>query len=77
MNIELSRGAVRLARGQTMKLHGGAGSVICASEGSVWVTEENSRKDVVLESGACFRLQGRGLTLVQAFTEASVSLAAA
>jgi hypothetical protein len=77
MNIELGHGEVHLARGQTLKLHDGAGSVICAREGSVWVTEENSRKDVVLESGACFRLQGRGLALVQAFTEASVSLAAA
>lgn len=75
MNIELDKGAVQLARGQTLKVHDGAGSVICARAGSVWVTEENSRKDVVLEDGACFRLQGRGLALIQAFTEASVSLA--
>jgi hypothetical protein len=77
MNIELNKGAVQLARGQTLKLHDGAGSIICAREGSVWVTEENSRKDVVLESGACYRLQRGGLALVQAFTEASVSLAPA
>jgi hypothetical protein len=75
MNIELNSGAVRLARGQTLKVHDGAGSVICAREGSIWVTEENSRKDVVLESGACFRLQSHGLALIQAFTDASVSLA--
>lgn len=77
MNIELGNGAVSLARGQTLKVHDGAGSILCARQGSVWVTEENSRKDVVLEPGACFRLQRRGLTLIQAFTEASVSLAAA
>ena len=75
MNIELASGAVRLARGQTLKVHDGAGSTICASEGTVWITEENSRKDVVLEPGHCFKLQSQGLTIVQAFADASVSLA--
>ena len=75
MNIEISSGALRLARGQTLKVHDGAGSTICAREGTVWITEENSRKDVVLEPGHCFRLQAQGLTLVQAFADASVSLA--
>ena len=75
MNIELNSGALRLARGQTLKVRDGAGSTICAREGTVWITEENSRKDVVLEPGHCFRLQNRGLALVQAFADASVSLA--
>ena len=75
MNIELKSGALRLARGQTLKVRDGAGSTICAREGTVWITEENSRKDVVLEAGHCFRLQRPGLTVVQAFADASVSLA--
>ena len=75
MNIELASGALRLARGQTLKVRDGAGSTICAREGTVWITEENSRKDVVLEPGHCFRLQNRGLALVQAIADASVSLA--
>ena len=37
--------------------------------------EENSRKDVVLEPGACFRIDKPGLTLVQAFGDASLSFA--
>jgi hypothetical protein len=41
----------------------------------VWITEENSRKDVVLEPGFCFRVDRPGLTIVQAFADASVSLA--
>ena len=75
MNIELESGAVRLARGQTLKIHDGAGHVVCAREGSVWITEENSRQDVVLEGGACFELHGDGLALVQAFSDAAVSIA--
>ena len=75
MNIELNSGALRLARGQTLKVHDGAGRTVCADEGVVWITEENSRKDVVLEPGHCFKLHSRGLTLIQAFADASIALA--
>ena len=75
MKLELSSGALRLARGQTLKMRDAVGSTICAREGTIWITEENSRKDVVLEPGYCFRVDRPGLTLVQAFADASVSLA--
>lgn len=75
MRLELASGALRLARGQTLKMQDAAGSTICAREGTVWITEENSRKDVVLEPGHCYRLGSAGLTIVQAFADASVSLA--
>ena len=75
MKLEIASGALRLARGQTLKLTDGVGSTICAREGTVWITEENSRKDVVLEPGYCFRVDKPGLTIVQAFADAQVSLA--
>jgi hypothetical protein len=75
MKLEIVSAALRLARGQTLKLRDSVGSTICAREGTVWITEENSRKDVVLEPGACFRVGKPGLTIVQAFADASVSLA--
>ena len=75
MKLELESGALRLARGQTLKLQDAVGSTICAREGTVWITEENSRKDVVLEPGYCFRVGHPGLTIVQAFADASLSLA--
>ena len=75
MKFEIASGALRIARGQTVKLRDSIGSTICAREGSVWITEENSRKDVVLEPGYCFRIANPGLTIVQAFADASVSLA--
>jgi uncharacterized protein YjhX (UPF0386 family) len=74
MKLEISSGALRLARGQTLKLRDGVGSTICAREGTVWITEEDSRKDIVLENGACYRINRPGLTLVQAFADASLSL---
>jgi hypothetical protein len=75
MKLEFASGALQLARGQTLKLTDSVGSTICAREGTVWITEENSRKDVVLEPGSCYRLGKPGLTIVQAFADAQVSLA--
>ena len=76
MKLEINNaGALRLARGQTLKILDAVGSTICAREGTVWITEENSRKDVVLEPGYCFRVDRPGLTLVQAFADASIALA--
>ena len=75
MKLELASAALRLARGQTLKIRDAVGSTICAREGTVWITEENSRKDIVLTPGACFSVDRPGLTLVQAFADASISLA--
>jgi hypothetical protein len=75
MNLELASAALRLARGQTLKVHDGAGSTICAREGTVWITEENSGNDVLLAPGQCFRLQKQGTAVLQAFDDASVSFA--
>jgi Protein of unknown function (DUF2917) len=75
MKIELEPGALRLARGQTVKVTNARGSTICCNEGSVWITEENVPKDVVLEAGHCYRLSRKGLALVHAFGDASLALA--
>jgi hypothetical protein len=74
MRIELEPGALRLARGQTLKVTDALGSTICCREGSVWITEENLPKDVVLEPGGCYQLRRPGLALVHAFGEATVAL---
>lgn len=75
MRIELTAGAVRLAANQTLKLLDGAGSTVCAVEGSVWITEENQPRDVVLGQGACYRLRHPGLAIVNALGgEAAVAL---
>jgi hypothetical protein len=76
MKIEPNSGAVRLAPNQTMKVVDGAGRTVCAVEGSVWITEEDQPRDIVLERGACYRLRQKGLALVNALGgAAAVSLA--
>ena len=74
MRIELKSGALRLERGQTLRVVDGAGSTICAHAGNVWITEENRPRDVVLGPGACYELREDGVAIVEALGEASVSL---
>lgn len=75
MRIELQSGGLRLARGQALKVRDGEGSTLRALEGSVWITEENQRKDVVLKPGDAYRLRNRGLAIVLALGgDASVTL---
>jgi hypothetical protein len=64
MRIELEAGAVRLGPNQTLKLRDSAGSTVCAVEGSVWITEENHPRDIVLAPGSCYRLKAAGLAII-------------
>ena len=75
MQIELKSGAVKLGPNQTLKVLDGAGSVVCAVEGALWITEENQPRDIVLEAGGCYQLQHRGVAVVNSIAgEASVLL---
>ena len=50
MRIELKiSGAVRLTDGQTLRVVDGAGTTVTCKEGTVWVTEENQPRDLVLQ----------------------------
>ena len=74
MQLELHGGAVQLQRGETLRLRDAAGHTVCAREGTLWITEENRPRDVVLEAGNCYRVHARGLTLIEALGSASVQL---
>ena len=65
---------MRLERGAFLRIRAGAGEIISAHAGSVWVTEQDSLKDVVLRPGESFKLERRGIALVEAFSDASISV---
>ena len=71
MRLEFTQGAIKLAPNQTLKVQDAKGSVVCAVEGSVWITEENQPKDIVLERGACYTLRDSGLAIVNALGKAA------
>jgi hypothetical protein len=64
-----------LARGETVPLRDTVGRTVRAHSGRVWITEENGARDVVLEPGESFRLAHSGLAVVEAFSDASISIA--
>lgn len=67
-----SMSTIDLQRGKLLRVREGAGSTVTAHAGMVWITEQDSPCDVVLQPGESFTLGRPGLALVQAFSEASV-----
>ena len=65
---------IHLSRGKAVPVRDAAGRTVHAHEGRVWITEENSARDVVLDAGQSFRLARRGLAVVEAFSDASISI---
>jgi hypothetical protein len=63
---------IALHRGNIVRLRGGRGTTVTARTGAVWITEEESLRDVVLTAGESFTLARSGLALVQAFRDASI-----
>jgi Protein of unknown function (DUF2917) len=64
---------IRLARGKALPVRGGAGRTIHAHEGRVWITEEHG-DDIVLGAGETFRLRRPGLAVIEAFSDAAISI---
>ena len=75
MRIELKTAALRMTRGQTVRVLDGVGSTVTAANAPVWITEENRPRDIVLEPGKTYRLANRGVAVIEALGEASVSFA--
>jgi hypothetical protein len=65
---------IRLSRGMTVPVRDAGGRTIEAHEGRVWITEENAGRDVVLEAGERFQLERRGLAVVEACSDAAISI---
>jgi hypothetical protein len=65
--------SIRLARGALMRVRDAAGSTVSAQAGTVWITEENSVRDVLLRAGESSRLRTGGLAIVEAWTDAAIS----
>lgn len=74
MRLEVEPGAIRLLPQQTLRVRDGMGATVCAREGTVWITEEDNPRDVVLKAGSCYRLRNRGLALVRGFGDAAITL---
>jgi hypothetical protein len=65
-----------LAPGELVRLDGARGTTLRVTRGTLWVTLENDRRDVVLETGDTFTIDRGGLTVVEAHRGATVCVLA-
>jgi hypothetical protein len=72
MRVNAPAFRVSLQWGQPLTLADGMGTCITTRRGTVWITQDNDLRDVVLESGQSFLLDGRDLAIVQAFESAEI-----
>jgi len=68
--------SVDLARGEIISLRGAAGQTVHARKGTLWVTEERAEGDVMLQRGQSWHISSPGLTVVEAFSDASLTISA-
>jgi len=65
---------IELRQGNLVRVREGAGNTVTARTGLIWITEQDSLRDVLLQPGQSFMLARPGLALVQAISDASVSI---
>ena len=66
--------SIGMPRGSTLRIDDGAGTTVLVREGELWITEEGSREDRVLQSGQWYRLERNGAAVAQAFRRSVVAL---
>ena len=74
MTLNLDHPTLALEVGQVVSLDDLAGTRISALLGSLWVTYEDSRKDLILAPGESMVIARGGRTVVQALQPALVNL---
>jgi hypothetical protein len=63
-----------MPRGAILRIPDPAGSRIECLAGSLWVTQDNDPRDIMLEAGETCELSGRARVLVQALEAARIQL---
>lgn len=74
MNLSMGQWTVGLERDKLIKLRDAKGMRISCLDGALWVTQEKSAADVVLEAGQSLVIGRPGLTLVMALRPSTLQL---
>lgn len=68
---------VTLAAREILRLRDSQGCTVRVDAGHVWITEEGKLRDTVLEPGPLYTIGHQGLTLLNAFGDARVTISPA
>ena len=69
MHTDLKLPATSLKRGQLRRLQDARGSLVLCLSGTVWLTQEGERRDIVLEAGDEALIEHAGLSLLSALSD--------
>lgn len=72
MRVNATPFRVSLQWGQPLTVADGTGTCITSRRGTVWITQDNDLRDVVLSSGESFLLDHPDMAIVQAFDTAEI-----
>jgi hypothetical protein len=75
MQLQMKSPVVALAAGEVLTLDDAEGTRIVSRSGTVWITEEGSRKDHIVGPGDAIVIARPGRTVVQALHPAWISIA--
>ena len=69
----LANQGLSLARGSTLRVEDGRGTLVRVRGGCVWITQEGELRDEILDPGRPFRISRDGFTLITAVEESLVA----
>ena len=67
---------IRMKNRDLIQLRNGKGVSVQTRSGTLWITQSNDTRDIVVKAGESFVLDRPGLALVTAMTDATVTLCA-
>lgn len=76
MRINVSQAGVHMARHETFSINDGLGYRIICDSGNIWITQDNDRRDIILQRGDSFTLDRAGQALIHAFEASAVAVKA-
>jgi hypothetical protein len=68
---------IQLGHGDLLSIREARGAMLCVERGIAWLTQDNDVRDILLDAGACVRVDSEGLALVGARHGAIVTISAA
>jgi hypothetical protein len=67
---------IALAARSVHRIQNGKGSEVLCLKGTVWITQENDRRDIILGAGQSFVLDHKGVAVVYALRDAAITVGA-
>ena len=64
--------AIELAKFDNLPLRDARGTILRVTRGSLWITQENDTRDLVLRTGDSLAVERDGLTIVEAQADSTV-----